>query len=267
MHVTFEEMEQLLKEIKNAPGCTTSVEIDGDIYRTDWGYGEEAIEHFIEILKKRKRERMTDVCEKDTHEKLANDIYAWCATFPPWNHAEDFKNHVMEWLDREAALTEQECVKRLEGRADYMAYIYNQADTERKTLSKQVDTLHEKLEHSMLLPLDADGEPIHMGDILHSDEINIDFECKGLSIDMRGGHEHWTVCYQVTDGISDWTAAKRCHHRRSVDSKRRRYSDILESFAHSYNLFMFGSDPAIHEYSSKEELFDEYVAKLEEVVQ
>lgn len=55
MHVTFEEMEQLLKEIRNAPGCTTSVEIDGDIYRTDWGYGEEAIEHFIEILKKRKK--------------------------------------------------------------------------------------------------------------------------------------------------------------------------------------------------------------------
>ena len=55
MRVTFDEMEQLLEEIKNT-GTTTSVEIDGDIYKTDWGYGEEAIEYFIEILKKRKGE-------------------------------------------------------------------------------------------------------------------------------------------------------------------------------------------------------------------
>ena len=140
-------------------------------------------------------------------------------------------------------------------------------DNMAKSYERRIGELQTQLDRSMPLPLDADGEPIHMGDILHSDEIGIDFECKGLSIDMRGGHEHWKVCYQVTDGISDWTAAKRCHHRRSAESKRRRYSDILESFAHSYNLFMFGSDPAIYEYSSKEELFDEYVAKLEEVVQ
>lgn len=198
---------------------------------------------------------MTDVREKDTHEKLANDIYAWCATFPTWNHAEVFKNHVMEWLDREAALTERECLaSRLE--SDELAGMI-------EATIKKLYELQSQLDNSMPLPLDADGEPIHIGDILHSDEIGIDFECQGLSIDMRGNgrREHWTVCYQVTDGISDWTAAKRCHH-----ANPETYSDILESFVHAYNLFMYAS-ASVSEFKSKEELFAHYIHKLEEVGQ
>lgn len=52
-NVTFSEMNELLDEI-NRSGGETWVEIDGQTYHTDWGYGVVAIEFFIRMLKNRK---------------------------------------------------------------------------------------------------------------------------------------------------------------------------------------------------------------------
>ena len=52
-NVTFDEMNELLDEIIHSGG-ETWVEIDGQTYYTDWGYGVVAIEFFIRMLKNRK---------------------------------------------------------------------------------------------------------------------------------------------------------------------------------------------------------------------
>ena len=52
-NVTFDEMNELLDEIYRSGG-ESWVEIDGQIYYTDWGYGVVAIEFFIRMLKNRK---------------------------------------------------------------------------------------------------------------------------------------------------------------------------------------------------------------------
>lgn len=52
-NVTFDEMNELLDEIYRSGG-ETWVEIDGQTYYTDWGYGAVAIEFFIRMLKNRK---------------------------------------------------------------------------------------------------------------------------------------------------------------------------------------------------------------------
>ena len=41
----------------------------------------------------------------DSREKLEADVNAWCATFPTWNHADDFREHVFGWLDRQVDIT------------------------------------------------------------------------------------------------------------------------------------------------------------------
>ena len=52
-NVTFDEMNELLDEIYRSGG-ETWVEIDGQTYYTDWGYGVVAIEFFIRMLENRK---------------------------------------------------------------------------------------------------------------------------------------------------------------------------------------------------------------------
>lgn len=44
----------------------------------------------------------------DTREQLEEDVKEWCATYPTWNHANEFREHVFEWLDRQAAITRRE---------------------------------------------------------------------------------------------------------------------------------------------------------------
>ena len=51
--VTFDEMNELLDEIYHSGG-ETWVEIDGQTYYTEWGYGVVGIEFFIRMLKNRK---------------------------------------------------------------------------------------------------------------------------------------------------------------------------------------------------------------------
>lgn len=48
----------------------------------------------------------------DSREKLEADVREWCATFPTWNHAKEFRETVLGWLDRQAIITELEHYNR-----------------------------------------------------------------------------------------------------------------------------------------------------------
>ena len=50
---TLSEIEQLFDDLYNADGGTLVAIVDGVEYRTDWGYGIDAVEHFINMLKRR----------------------------------------------------------------------------------------------------------------------------------------------------------------------------------------------------------------------
>lgn len=63
-NVTFDEMNELLDEIYRSGG-ETWVEIDGQTYYTDWGYGVVAIEFFIRMLKNRKSDNDATQARQD----------------------------------------------------------------------------------------------------------------------------------------------------------------------------------------------------------
>lgn len=78
------------------------------------------------------------------------------------------------------------------------------------------------------LPVDADGEPIHIGDNLESDEhAGKRFPCRGLSVEVSDSGLRWTVCisYDSYSGTSEYTSASRCHH-----VKERTVEDVLFDF-------------------------------------
>ena len=50
---TLSEIEQLFDDLYNSDGGTLVAIVDGVEYRTDWGYGIDAVEHFIDMLKRR----------------------------------------------------------------------------------------------------------------------------------------------------------------------------------------------------------------------
>ena len=79
-------------------------------------------------------------------------------------------------------------------------------------------------EHYQLLPLDADGVPIHVGDNLHSDETGRDFPCRGYNMTLQGSKKWWTIecCYDSYSGTSEYVSAKSCHH-----VKPRTLEDVL----------------------------------------
>lgn len=83
--------------------------------------------------------------------------------------------------------------------------------------TRHVETCNAELANRYIeLPLDADGVPIHIGDMLSSDEYRgRQFPCRGMSVGVRNG-KYWTVCmdYDSYSGTSEWCAASRCHHVR-----------------------------------------------------
>ena len=69
-------------------------------------------------------------------------------------------------------------------------------------------------ERYMLLPVDADGVPIQIGDLLESSEINKQFMCRGMSLALQSNEKWWTVewNYDHYYGTSEYVSAKSCRH-------------------------------------------------------
>ena len=84
-NVTFDEMNELLDEIYRSGG-ETWVEIDGQTYYTDWGYGAVAIEFFIRMLKNRKSDNDATLVRhsvaEDADEIIENVINANMLSMP-----------------------------------------------------------------------------------------------------------------------------------------------------------------------------------------
>lgn len=83
------------------------------------------------------------------------------------------------------------------------------------------------------LPVDAEGEPIHLGDYLESDEYGgKQFPCRGLNVEVCTSGKRWTVCmsYDSYSGTSEYTPANRCHH-----VKPPTVEDVLREFAEKMN--------------------------------
>lgn len=52
---TIDEIEDLYKDLCDSDGGTLMAIVDGVCYETDWGYGEDAVRHFIDMLRRRHR--------------------------------------------------------------------------------------------------------------------------------------------------------------------------------------------------------------------
>ena len=108
-NVTFDEMNELLDEIYRSGG-ETWVEIDGQVYYTDWGYGAVAIEFFIRMLKNRKsdndatRERHDGACSDEILSYLDGE---WGRDSFEYYVYSDLYEMASEILDENAKLREQ----------------------------------------------------------------------------------------------------------------------------------------------------------------
>lgn len=101
-------------------------------------------------------------------------------------------------------------------------------------------------ERYMLLPVDADGVPIHIGDNLYSDELRKQFPCRGYSLTpTQRNNKWWTVecSYDPYSGTSEYTAAKSCRH-----VKKRTVEDVLHDVMEAY---AFDDDASIAEITAK----------------
>ena len=99
-----------------------------------------------------------------------------------------------------------------------------------ETLEAVFDAIESELDECyMELPVDADGVPIHIGDLLASYEYGgKQFQCIGLNIESYGeGIIRRTVCmnYDSYSGTGEYTPAIRCHH-----VKPRTVEDVLHEF-------------------------------------
>lgn len=62
-------------------------------------------------------------------------------------------------------------------------------------------------EHYQLLPVDADGEYIHIGDVMEWPEDGETFEVVGIG-------DGWTLFYVIEDGVAEWTRAESKRHHQ-----------------------------------------------------
>lgn len=184
----------------------------------------------------------TDASGVDTREKLEADVRSSIGFTT---------KDVIGWLDRQAAITTRECTKAYEDgceacRAAQKRKIaeleadLNTAVMDNDSLRAENAELRDKLgmlkpaveraeaerkDGYMRLPMDADGEPIHIGDNLESDEYGGKrFPCRGLSVEVGDSGLRWTVCmsYDKYSGTSEYTSASRCRH-----VKERTVEDVL----------------------------------------
>jgi hypothetical protein len=52
--------------------------------------------------------------DEDTRESLEEDVHVWCALYPAWTHAGEFRDKVLGWLDRQATITEREVMNDMQ---------------------------------------------------------------------------------------------------------------------------------------------------------
>ena len=125
---------------------------------------------------------------------------------------------------------------------DAIDSIHANLERENASLKAELDRLMGEQDRGWIeLPKDADGEYIHIGDVMEWPEDGETFEVVGIG-------DGWTLFYVIEDGVAEWTRAesKRHHHEPTVE-------DVLREFTHA----ILNQKPEF-----REENIAEYAAKL-----
>ena len=119
----------------------------------------------------------------------------------------------------------------------------------------------EVAEKYMLLPVDADGVPIHVGDVLHTTEhdghgnVNVDFIASGYTTEHSDGMGELMV---MNDECTEFYV-RNCRHVKPDPVK-----ELLEEFADKIPFVWDGDKPK--ESWPYDSLMNEYAAKIREAV-
>ena len=104
---------------------------------------------------------------------------------------------------------------------------------EKDEVNEIADEIEAEIERDfMKLPVDAEGVPIQIGDLLESSEINKQFMCRGMSLVLQSNEKWWTVewSYDHYYGTSEYVSAKSCRH-----VKPRTIEDVLRDMLDAYD--------------------------------
>lgn len=186
---------------------------------------------------------MADKANRDSREKLEADIATYFACW--FGGGENTRKEIIGWLDRQVAITTREC-------REY-------EDELRKQHHKRVAELQSKLdaydETHMLLPVDADGVPIHVGDKMQTNES--DQEVIGIAPDYYITGRRIDGCHLERHG---WNFANNAHH-----VKLRTLEDVLREFADRY--LDYEGIPSAGRRGIGDVLMDEYVYEIREIIE
>lgn len=106
-------------------------------------------------------------------------------------------------------------------------------------------------EHYQLLPKDADGEYIHVGDVLTDDA---EFRSEGKVVRLMLEDEDWFVGFDSGAGWAELSIHEWHHHYAPT------VEDVLREFAERY--LDYEGIPSAGRRGVGEALMDEYVSKL-----
>ncbi len=126
---------------------------------------------------------------------------------------------------------------------DAIDSIHANLERENASLKAELDRLMGEQDRDgwIELPKDADGEYIHIGDVMEWPEDGETFEVVGIG-------DGWTLFYVIEDGVAEWTRAesKRHHHEPTVE-------DVLTEFGIDWEHESDCEDRAalLKEYASK----------------
>lgn len=105
-----------------------------------------------------------------------------------------------------------ESVEKLRGMRGNMA-TYEDLIRECCVIADEIE--REISERYIELPVDADGVPIHVGDVLETSEYGKRFTCTGYSYQTAGYEKpHWSIAYRYDnyDGTTEFVSLHSCRH-------------------------------------------------------
>lgn len=171
--------------------------------------------------------------ETDTRDKLAEGVREFAQSLPVGNASYRRNAHdtFMGWLDRQAAITEREWKaewgdyqqQRIADLLDTISHLESERDEladELNTLNLAYETLRAETKRTddgwMRLPVDMNGETIHVGDVLESDAFG--------RIEVEG-FVHGAVAFWSYDPQPARLATCPCNLTRHV--RQRTVEDVL----------------------------------------
>ena len=117
-----------------------------------------------------------------------------------------------------------EARERLLQKCDAIDSIHANLERENASLKAELDRLMGEQDRDgwVELPKDADGEYIHIGDVMEWPDNGETFEVVGIG-------DGWTLFYVIEDGVAEWTRAENKRHHQP-DTWERIIEDALDGY-------------------------------------